>query len=70
MSHDGDGYLGQAGRLNVREPRGKQAGHEAARISVRNPVTLTRHGFLQITQSLKVEPEPLSNGLTRAHVKS
>lgn len=52
------GYLSQVGRLNVREPRGQQAGHEASGITIRNPVTQTRHGFLQITQSLEAEPGP------------
>lgn len=44
-----DSYLSQAGRLNVREPRGQQAGHQALGKSVRNPITQTKHSFLQIT---------------------
>lgn len=69
-SRHGAGYLRQAGRLDVREPRGQQARHEASRITIRNPVTQARHGCLQITQSLKAEAEPLSNGLAPGHVKS
>lgn len=64
----GEGYLSQAGRLNICEPRGQQPRHEASRITVRNPVTQTRHSFLQITQSLKAEA--LSKGLTPEPTKS
>lgn len=50
-------YLRKAGSLSVSQPRGEEAGHEAAGVAAGDDVTRTGSSFLQEAQGLGLKQQ-------------
>lgn len=61
-------YLREAGGLSVSEPRGEQAGHEAAGVAAGNNVTGTGSSLLQEAQGLALKQPARFGEVDNKHV--